>query len=61
MRLRPEHVPAGTVVIRQGDAADRLYFIVAGTCDVSQTAARAAPRSTSARWVRMSSSARSGS
>jgi voltage-gated potassium channel len=39
MRLRPENVPAGTAVIRQGDVADRLYFIVDGTCDVSQTAA----------------------
>ena len=37
MRLRPEHVEAGTVVIRQGAVADRLYFIVAGACDVSQT------------------------
>ncbi|HXR26446.1 MAG TPA: MFS transporter [Candidatus Baltobacteraceae bacterium] len=39
MRLRPEHVAAGTVVIRQGDAADRLYFIVDGQCAVAQTAA----------------------
>ena len=39
MRLRPDHVPAGTVVVRQGDEADRLYFIVDGQCDVSQTLA----------------------
>ena len=37
MRLRPEDRPAGTVIIRQGDPADRLYFIVDGTCEVSQT------------------------
>ncbi len=43
MRLRPEHVPAGTVVIRQGDVADRLYFIVDGECDVSQAAAGGGP------------------
>ena len=43
MRLRPEHVPPGTVVIRQGDEADRLYFIVDGTCDVSQAAAAGGP------------------
>ena len=62
MRLRPEHLPAGTVIIRQGDEADRLYFIVAGTCDVSQAPGRGrAPRSTCARWGPMSCSARSGS
>ena len=43
MRLRPERVAAGTVVIRQGDAADRLYFIVDGTCDVSQTTPAGGP------------------
>ena len=43
MRLRPEHVAAGTVVIHQGDTADRLYFIVDGQCDVTQTAAAGGP------------------
>ena len=43
MRLLPEHVAAGTVVIRQGAPADRLYFIVAGECAVSQTPSAGGP------------------
>jgi MFS family permease len=43
MRLRPEHVAGGTVVIRQGALADRLYFIVAGECAVSQSATTGGP------------------
>ncbi len=43
MRLRPDHVAAGTVVIHQGDMADRLYFIVDGQCDVTQIAAAGGP------------------
>jgi MFS family permease len=37
--LRPLAVAAGTVVIRQGDAADRLYFIVDGRFEVTQVGA----------------------
>lgn len=43
MRLRPEHVAAGTAVIRQGETADRLYFIVDGQCAVSQTTPAGGP------------------
>jgi hypothetical protein len=43
MHLRPEHVAIGTTIIRQGDAADRLYFIVAGECAVSQTGSDGGP------------------
>jgi predicted MFS family arabinose efflux permease len=32
--VRARHVPAGTMVIRQGDAPDNLYVIRAGTFDV---------------------------
>lgn len=43
MHLRPQHVPMGSVVIRQGDIADRLYFIVAGECAVTQVATGGGP------------------
>jgi hypothetical protein len=43
MRLRPEHVASGTIVIRQGEVADRLYFIVAGACAVSQVVTGGGP------------------
>ncbi len=43
MRLRPEHVASGTTVIRQGEVADRLYFIVAGECTVTKVPAEGGP------------------
>jgi MFS family permease len=43
IRLRPEHVPGRTVVIRQGDPADRLFFIVAGQCAVTQVPSAGGP------------------
>jgi predicted MFS family arabinose efflux permease len=43
MRLRPDRVAAGTVVIHQGDTADHLYFIVDGQFDVTQNAAAGGP------------------
>jgi MFS family permease len=33
-RATPEHVPAGTVVLREGDAADHLFLLVVGSCEV---------------------------
>ena len=43
--LTPEHVPAGTVVIREGDTADRYYAIARGELDVLKHGTVVATRS----------------
>jgi MFS family permease len=42
-QLRPLSVPSAATVIRQGDPADLLYFIVDGTFDVTQADAAGGP------------------
>ncbi len=36
-KLRQRHVEKGTVVVRQGDVADRLHIIASGQCEVRAT------------------------
>jgi Flp pilus assembly CpaE family ATPase len=36
-KLRPRHVGHGTVVVKQGDVADRLHIIASGHCEVRAT------------------------
>ncbi|MGH3138051.1 MAG: cyclic nucleotide-binding domain-containing protein [Gaiellaceae bacterium] len=36
-RMQREEVAAGTVVIREGDSADRFYVLLSGVAGVSQT------------------------
>jgi voltage-gated potassium channel len=32
--LRPRHYPAGTVIVRRGEAGDRMYFVAAGEVEI---------------------------
>jgi cAMP-dependent protein kinase regulator len=36
-RMRREEVPAGTTLVREGDAGDRFYVLVSGIAGVSQS------------------------
>ena len=42
-RLQPVHVPAGAIVVRQGEAGDRFYVVVAGELDVDADGQPAPP------------------